>query len=117
MRNPVNTAREAATSSSEPVRRVNRFIWRLAGLCVALIVLCGSLGLSLLGYRQSGKYVATCDAWRIVATSPITPTSSQALLRLVVAGRNAYDGIGCPAKHGKLPAPDERVKPYLHLGR
>jgi hypothetical protein len=98
----------------ESQRKIDRFMWRLATLCVVLILCCGGLIFSLIAVnsaRDTAEHAAaTCDVWAIVAKSPVTDKSSPALFNLIGAGRKAYQGLGCEQRQGPLPSPDPRVK-------
>jgi len=56
----------------------------------------------------------SCQFYHDIASVPILPTSTKALLTLIADARGAYETADCAPTHGALPALDPRVKPYLH---
>lgn len=55
----------------------------------------------------------SCQFYHDIASIPIVPTSTKALLTIIADARGGYDTADCQRTHGPLPPMDPRVTPYL----
>lgn len=58
----------------------------------------------------------SCQFYHDIASVPIAPTSSKALLAIIADARGGYETASCELSHGPLPPLDPRVQPYLTHG-
>jgi hypothetical protein len=97
-----------------------RGVYKLAGLCVLLILLCSALGIGLSAVARANRaqtgVQGSCQFWRDLSNLPLTKTSSVIAFTIVADSRIAYVTQDCADKFGKLQKPDPRVLPYLPPG-